>query len=341
MPSNLRRGSEYTLPLEKYKVLAERVAKAGCFARTPFQFLAISLTTGLGLAISFGILLISDSLLVQIPNALLAAFFTVQLGLIGHDLSHGGVFKKDYRNRLLAILVWGLGCGLSEGRWYAKHNAHHRAPNHIGHDPDVDIPFVFDHEQAESRSAFAQKYLFPYQPALFWVGLWFVYPYNILNSMKFLFRPFTLLSLIEIFLMIVHFTVAFSVTFMYLPDMVAAIFNIVVLLAIGVYMGLIFAPNHKGEDMLPEDATPNWVHQITLTRNITPSPLTSYILGGLNYQIEHHLFPNMSRFQYKKARTLVRKFCQAENIPYHETTWLKSMRQIHESLKEEAIAWQR
>jgi fatty acid desaturase len=158
--------------------------------------------------------------------------------------------------------------------------------------------------------------------------------------MKFLFRPFTLISLLEIILIVIHFTAAFSVTFMYLPDSIAIIFNAVVLLGIGVYMGLIFAPNHKGEDLVPEELPHNWVHQITLARNITPSAITSYLFGGLNYQIEHHLFPHMSRFQYKKARTIVRAFCAEENIPYHETTWLKSLQLIHHALRAEARAWQ-
>ena len=92
--------------------------------------------------------------------------------------------------------------------------------------------------------------------------------------------------------------------------------------------------------MLEHDKTYNWVHQITLTRNIYPSFLVSYFLGGLEHQVEHHLFPNMARYKYAEARKIVEAFCVEKNIPYHQTTWLESLKQIHESLKDDARAWQ-
>jgi fatty acid desaturase len=157
--------------------------------------------------------------------------------------------------------------------------------------------------------------------------------------LKFIFQDLSLRSLVEIFFMLVHFVLLFGFSIIFLPLAVAMAFQLVVFLTMGVYMGLIFAPNHKGEDMLEAEAAYNWVHQITLTRNIKPGLFTSYFLGGLEHQIEHHLFPTMPRYRYEDARVLVRNFCQEQNIPYHETTWLESLRQIHYSLLEESRAW--
>lgn len=334
-----KRGGEYTLPLSEYEKLVAEVAAAECFKRTYLAHTLVSLVTLTGLGLSAYVITTTDTLWIQLLNACVAAFFTVQLGLLGHDLSHDGVFASKKKNDLWALVVWGIGCGLSEGRWFSKHNAHHRSPNHIGNDPDVDIPFIFSHEQASLYPAFYHKYLFPYQEYLFWVGVWFVYPYNILNSMKFLFREFSWRSATEIFLMLTHFTLTFGFTFWFLPISTAILFNLTVMLAAGVYMGMIFAPNHKGEDMLTPEEEHNWVHQITLTRNLIPSPVVSYFFGGLDRQVEHHLFPTMSRFQYHRAQEIVRGFCAEKNIPYKETTWLESLRQIHSSLKEEAQHW--
>ena len=335
-----KRGSGYSLPVSDYEKLAKTVQEQGCYRRTYIHFLGITLVTLIGIVLTFIGLTLTDNLFIQIINAVMFGFFSVQLGLIGHDLSHGGVFVSRKLNRNLALLVWGLGCGLSEGRWFYKHNTHHQSPNHIGHDPDLEIPFVFNHEQAKRYTAFSQNWVYPHQHVLFWFGLWFVYPYNILNSMRFLFSNFSLRSLTEILLMALHFLVVFGLTIFFLPIITAIVFNLVVFLVMGIYMGLIFAPNHKGQDMLEEEATYNWVQQITLTRNIKPSFISSYFLGGLEHQIEHHLFPTMPRFQYGKARKIVQVFCHQRKIPYHETTWTQSMGQIHSSLLEESRAWQ-
>ena len=236
-------------------------------------------------------------------------------------------------------MLFGLGSGLSESRWFSKHEAHHRAPNHVGHDPDVDIPFVFSHEHALSRSPFYQKYVFPYQHMLFWMGIWFVYPRNVFSSMKYLFVHINLRSVIEVILMTIHFVILFGFIFWFLPPITALGFITVLFLVMGMYMAIVFAANHKGEKMIGPTELYNWTYQISLTRNITPSTFVSFIFGGLEYQIEHHLFPSVSRFKYGRAQVLVKQFCHEKGIRYHETSWLKSMREIHVSLQEEAQKW--
>lgn len=328
-----------TLPIEKYEQLKKALTEAGYFKRTYKKHVAVFLIAVMGILCSALIITITESIWVQSLNAIFAGFFAVQLGLLGHDLSHASVFKSAKKNQFSASLLWGLGCGLSESRWFSKHNAHHQAPNHIGHDPDVDIPFVFSHEQAILRSPFYQKYIFPHQYILFWIGIWFVYPYNILNSMRFLFKNINPRALAEIVFILIHFTVLFTFTFWFLPLVTALLFITLYFLTIGVYMAMVFAPNHKGEAMIAPEQEYNWVYQISLTRNITPSFLSSYIFGGLDYQIEHHLFPDMSRFYYARASVLIKEFCQKEGIPYHETSWVTSLVQIHQSLKAEAGHW--
>jgi fatty acid desaturase len=338
--SQAPRGISYALPKQEYALLRRQVDLA--ISNTPplKQFFTIASITSAALTLCHFMITRDLHPLWHIINATAMGFFTVQLGLLGHDLSHQSVFQSQRKNQILATLIWGLGCGLSERRWFAKHNMHHAAPNHIGHDPDIEIPFIFDHEQTESLSPFQRRWLLPYQHYLFWIGIWFVYPYNLLNSLRFIGKQINWITLIEIILMFAHFGLLFWLTFTYLPFSTAVLFLTITCVAASVYMGLIFAPNHKGEDMLPAQATYNWVHQITLSRNITASPLIDYIFGGLQYQIEHHLFPTYSRFHYPTISRIVRSFCQENNIPYHETTWLASLAIIHTSLKQEAMQGQ-
>ena len=91
----------------------------------------------------------------------------------------------------------------------------------------------------------------------------------------------------------------------------------------GVYMGSVFAPNHKGMPILEKEDEMDYLHQQVLTaRDVKGSPLADFWYGGLNYQVEHHLFPNMPR------NNLVRSFCKERGIPYHETGVWQSHKEI-------------
>jgi fatty acid desaturase len=94
-------------------------------------------------------------------------------------------------------------------------------------------------------------------------------------------------------------------------------------------MGSVFAPNHKGMPILEKETELDFLHQQVLTaRNVQGSPLADFWYGGLNYQIEHHLFPNMARNNLKKAQPIVRAFCQEMGIPYHQTGVWQSHKEI-------------
>ncbi len=331
--NNNLRGRDYFLPTSEYDSLLKQVKEKGCCKNTDKEFFLTLFIAFVGIGISAYIITVTDSLLIQILNGFFAGFLTVQIGLISHDLSHKSVFKSKKINQMAATMTWGIGCGLSEERWFEKHNKHHQSPNHIGHDPDVEIPFVFEDEQIESLSTFQKKYLLPNQHVLFWIGIWLVYLRNVILTMKHILNKPTLNSFLEIFYILIHFAITLSFSFWFLPPAVAILFNLSVALATGVYMALIFAPNHKGEDMLESENEHNWVQQITFTRNIIPSTFVTYVFGGLNYQIEHHLFPTMSRFNYPQAQLIVKKFCNERSIPYTETTWRESLKEIHAALK--------
>jgi fatty acid desaturase len=101
-------------------------------------------------------------------------------------------------------------------------------------------------------------------------------------------------------------------------------------------MSLVFAPNHKGMEVLSKDEEVKWYHQITLTRNLFPNKFLFHAMGGLEYQIEHHLFTNMPRINYPKIAPFVKKFCKDNGLEYYETTWFESMKEIYVSLKKQA-----
>src|SRR6478609_11495579 len=97
----------------------------------------------------------------------------------------------------------------------------------------------------------------------------------------------------------------------------------------GLYMGCSFAPNHKGMPIIGANENLDFLRRQVLTsRNVKGGWFTDLLLGGLNYQIEHHLFPNMPRASLRRAQHLVRAHCETLGIPYTETSLIGSYRLV-------------
>jgi fatty acid desaturase len=103
----------------------------------------------------------------------------------------------------------------------------------------------------------------------------------------------------------------------------------------GLYLGCSFAPNHKGMPTLDADqAADPLLRQVLTSRNVTGGPFVDTVLGGLNYQIEHHLFPSMPRANLRHAQPLVKNYCAERGIPYAECSIIASysaaVRHLHD-----------
>ena len=93
----------------------------------------------------------------------------------------------------------------------------------------------------------------------------------------------------------------------------------------GLYLGCSFAPNHKGMPPLTADEEADFLRRQVLTsRNIRGHWLTDLTFGGLNYQIEHHLFPSMPRGNLRHAQPVVQAFCESRQVRYLETSTMDS-----------------
>nr|BFF13003.1 hypothetical protein GCM10025699_43060 [Microbacterium flavescens] len=130
---------------------------------------------------------------------------------------------------------------------------------------------------------------------------------------------------LEIALISVRLVVYLGLVFWALDPGMALAFVAVQLGVFGLYMGASFAPNHKGMTLIPEGARVDFLSKQVLTsRNVGSSPFMNVALGGLNFQIEHHLFPSMARPHLRRASALVRAHCAENGIPYTETTLWQS-----------------
>jgi fatty acid desaturase len=111
------------------------------------------------------------------------------------------------------------------------------------------------------------------------------------------------------------------VLFWLLPLGMAFAFLGVQLAVFGIYMGASFAPNHIGMPIVPADVRLDFLDKQVLTsRNVSGGWWMTALMGGLNYQIEHHLFPSMPRPHLRRARALVRQHCREHEVRYTETS---------------------
>jgi fatty acid desaturase len=102
----------------------------------------------------------------------------------------------------------------------------------------------------------------------------------------------------------------------------------------GVYLGCSFAPSHKGMPPLtPEQDADPLLRQVLSSRNVLRGPIVDLALGGLNLQIEHHLFPSMPRPNLRRAQPIVERHCRSHGITYAQSTLLGSyasaLRHLH------------
>jgi fatty acid desaturase len=140
---------------------------------------------------------------------------------------------------------------------------------------------------------------------------------------------------LESALLIAHLGAYLAAVFIVLSPLTGLVFIVVHQFLWGLYMGCSFAPNHKGMAMLESGHKLDFLRKQVLTsRNIRGGPVVDFTLGGLNYQIEHHLFPSMARPNLKHAQVIVRDFCARHGISYAQCGWARSYGYVLEHLHE-------
>jgi fatty acid desaturase len=260
--------------------------------------------------------------------ALPAAVLSARSGFVGHDAGHQQIAQGRRTNRIIALFHGNLLLGMGAAWWTDKHNRHHANPNHVGKDPDVEVgALVWTRAQAVERKGFA-RFLTRHQARLFFPMLLLEGLALKVASFQDLRRLDTRGRLIEGSLLVAHLVgyAALLLTALPLPQAVA--FAALHHALFGLHLGCAFAPNHKGMEMPEEGA--RWGHlrrQVLTSRNVRGNPVVDFFLGGLNYQIEHHLLPSLPRPHLRLVRPLVRAHCARVGVPYTETGLIDSYAQ--------------
>lgn len=308
-----------------FLAIRKKVAASGLLRRRYGYYAttaSILLAVLAGLAVAFAF--IGDSWWQLLIAAALGVVLT-QFAFIGHDAAHMQIFNDARRNRWVSLGVANLVVGLSYGWWDSKHSKHHDHPNKVGTDPDIDMKVIsFTPEQSRQASPLARAW-YKRQGYLFFLlvcleGLHLHY-----QSFKGLFAQGRKDRWIEATLLVLRVGGLVAVLFLFLSPGVALAFLGVQMAVFGFYMGCSFAPNHKGMPIVPKDLSIDFFRrQVLMSRNIRGGYFIDFLFGGLNYQIEHHLFPNMPRAALRKVAPMIKEHCRQKQVPYTEVSMRES-----------------
>jgi fatty acid desaturase len=264
----------------------------------------------------------------QLAVAVFLAVMFTQVSFLGHDAGHRQICAALRPSYVLGLLLGNLGIGLSFGWWVAKHNRHHAHPNIDGADPDVMLRVLAMTPGQAAASRGVARIVFRWQGFLFFPMLaGEAFSVHAASIRALSGRP-RRHRLAEAALLAVHFAGYLTAVFLVLSPVKAVVFILVQQGLFGVYLGASFAPNHKGMPILRRQDRHDFLRRQVLTsRNVRGNWITDLALGGLNYQIEHHLFPSMPRPNLRRSQPLISEFCRQHGLPYTEASLLGSYAQ--------------
>ncbi|HEY2522672.1 MAG TPA: acyl-CoA desaturase [Streptosporangiaceae bacterium] len=321
-------------PGSEYAALSRLIRQAGLLKRRRAWYAWRVAGTAAALAVAWALFALVGDSWWQLAVAVFLAVVFAQLGFLGHDAGHRQIFATRRSNYVLGVACGNLAIGLSYGWWVAKHNRHHANPNTEGEDPDIMIGVLAFSGGRARAAAGLRRLIFRYQA-------WLLVPMLLLEAAALHGSSIRALASsgprsarairsrpAEISLLALHFAAYLAAVFLVLSPVKAVVFILVQQGLFGFYLGCSFAPNHKGMPVLqPGERIGFLPRQVLTSRNVRGGWLTDTALGGLNYQVEHHLFPSMPRPNLRRAQPLVAAFCAERGVPYTESSLLGSYAQ--------------
>ncbi|KAF1776987.1 Fatty acid desaturase domain [Phytophthora cactorum] len=266
------------------------------------------------------------------PMYMLAAcvmgLFWQQSGWLAHDVLHHQVWENHMIGNVMGVIIGDVWMGFSVQWWKNKHNFHHAVPNLIGDektkylgDPDIDtMPLLAwsKHMASKAYESTWGPFFVGHQAVIYFPLLLFARFSWLLQSYYYVFKGFAFGKYDPVDLPNGEKLGSPCTTFgtcrvaaSWLPSSVLA-------------TTACRSMNVRQTRLLEA--------QVTTTRNITPGFFMDWFCGGLNYQIEHHLFPMMPRHNLQKVNPLVKSLCKEYGVRFHETGFYRGLVEVVDEL---------
>ena len=265
---------------------------------------------------------------------LLGLFLTLVMTravFVSHDVLHTQYFKSKSLSTKLSYPFSAFILSNSSSWWDFKHNINHHTYCNI-EEKDEDI-LALDgaftkNSKGDNPTIKKHKYL------IFWGAQFFMFPAFIAQSYSFVIKR-KLWG--EFALMLMHWPLIWGTLIFQIGGLNTLIVALVVNFTLSPWLSFGFITNHLGCESFKEEEGKklSWMElQMRTSRSLTGGAFIHWFYGGLNTQIEHHLFPKAPRFNLLKVQELTREFAKKHDIKYFETTPLMAYVQINDAIKE-------
>lgn len=261
-----------------------------------------------------------------IAGAVAMGIFWQQTAFVGHDIGHNSILSKRDKNLFWGILIGNTLMGISLGWWKQSHNVHHVVTNSVEHDPDIQhLPFLAVNEKIFNKGGFWSTYhkkrfdidffarflvsiqhvlLYPVMAVArinlyvqSWVNL-IIQPHG-----RVPYRELEMATLLGFFCWV-------GLLVSVLETMEQRLAWIAISHAVSGFLHLQIVLSHFPMDVHRDGdearATGWYSLQMQTTMDISTYPMFDWVHGGLQFQVEHHMFPRLPRHNLRKARALVR-----------------------------------
>jgi fatty acid desaturase len=279
--------------------------------------------------------------LILIP---LAAVPAIAMAMIAHEAAHGSFSASRIHNLIVLHAVFPLFGGLSAQHWIEKHNRkHHGHPNVAGKDPDIEIwPMALSrdaYEQSGRMRRWVQRHL---QGYLFWPLTLFLGFVMRIESWRHIARAIRQGGLTgplaaDIACLVGHYTLWLVVPSLWFGVGPVLAFYGGLWAIGGLLLALVFAPAHMGLPVVSGHENP-WLHQLTSTRNFSMPRWLSWFFVGLDFQVEHHLFPRIPHQHLPQASAIARDWCARIGAPHQRLPYAAAVvdvtRHMHASWRQ-------
>ena len=263
---------------------------------------------------------------------LLALFLTLLFTrsvFVSHDILHTQYFKSKSLSKKLSYPFSALILSNSSSWWDYKHNVrHHTYCNIIEKDEDIRaLDGAFTHQKGNKPFLKKHKYI------IFWGALFFMFPAFIGQSYKYVIKH---KHWGELGLMLLHWPLIWGTLLYQIGFSNTLLVALVMNFVLSPWLAFGFITNHLGCETFSEEEAKDfsWMElQMRGSRSLKGGMLVHWFYGGLNTQIEHHLFPKAPRFNLLKVQKMTKDFAQKYDIPYFETTPLMAYVQINNAIK--------